>query len=139
MTFNPSLQASDVPSFDEENDIVCVRCNSSAALTLESIGPVSPRMDGWVTVEYSCGKCDTFYAHAAPVVSVAKILAMSNTPTGVLQFGRYFIHCGEPMEKTTIQPSRLRVDDSDLAAVPTVQVPTAVLRCHCGFQMAIPQ
>lgn len=139
MAANPTLQTSDNGPGENYPSITCVRCHNAEALTIESIQPATPKVDGWVTVEYSCGTCETFYAHAAPVVSVARFLATSDTPSGVLQFGRYYIHCGEPMERTQLKLSRLNVTDGDLASAPAVRVPSAILRCNCGFQMTIPE
>jgi len=139
MEFQSSLQTPENPEHVEFPTIECVRCHSAKDLTLESIQPAKPKASGWVCVEYSCGECESFYAHAAPVASVAQFLATSETPSGVLQFGRYYIHCGEPMEKTRIELSRSHAFTAGLDDAPAIRLSSVVLRCHCGFQMTIPQ
>lgn len=118
--------------------ITCTDCNTSNHLTIESIQPVVPKTNGWVMVEYSCGKCESFYAHEASVQAVARFLTTSETQPGVLRFGRDYIHCGEPMEAIGVRVTNVGSDDDDLREVLEVRIPTVVLRCHCGFRMLIP-
>lgn len=119
--------------------ITCIDCRTSKHVTIESIQPVVPRSAGWVMVEYSCGKCESFYAHAASVQAVARVLATSDTQSGVLKFGRNYIHCGEPMEAIGSGFTGVRSDDDDLRDVLEVRIPTIGLKCRCGFQMVIPK
>lgn len=129
--------------YDESPDaddsiIECTRCKTSKHLLVESIEPLEPQVDGWVAVEYSCGKCEAFFAHTASVQRVAQLLITRDGHSGVWKFGRYFIHCGAPMEEAPIRLSGLDVDDEDLRSVPTVHLPSMVLHCRCGFQMCVP-
>ena len=44
------------------------------ALIFEFNQSCSPRATGMVSVAYSCGMCEAFFAHGATVESVAKLL-----------------------------------------------------------------
>ncbi|POH57272.1 hypothetical protein CVS28_16900 [Arthrobacter glacialis] len=138
MTIDPSPVRAEQNLVIAGPQITCIDCNTSEDLTIESIEPVVPRTDGWVMVEYSCGKCESFYAHEASVQAVARFLTTSDTQPGVLRFGRYYIHCGEPMEAFGLRVTGVGSDDDDLHNVLEVHIPTVVLRCRCGFQMLIP-
>lgn len=116
----------------------CTNCHTDENLIIESINFPAERTPGLVAIEYSCGACEAFFAHDARTESVAKILGRSHSATGVLQFGGHYIHCGEPMSRGRLKITTLKVSDGDLIDAPGVEIPSAVLRCRCGFQMAIP-
>jgi hypothetical protein len=101
-------------------------------LIIESIGPIKPTIAGRVCVEYSCSACGSFCAHDASVQQVAELLNSGATAPGVLHFGRYFIHCGEPMEE---------LGDAGSQGNPSgpISIRIRQLRCHCGFQLDVPQ
>ncbi|PYI38633.1 hypothetical protein CVS30_08690 [Arthrobacter psychrolactophilus] len=124
---------------DTQGDgLSCVYCRTDLHLIVESIQTPDSKKPGFVSIEYSCGHCEAFFAHDASVESVAKLLANSHCETGVLQFGSYYIHCGEPMTPGRIKLARLKVSDGDLADAPGLAVPSMVLRCRCGFQISLP-
>lgn len=116
----------------------CVHCGTDLHLIVESIQAPDSKTPGFVSIEYSCGRCEAFFAHDASVESVAKLLTNSPCETGVLQFGSYYIHCGEPMTPGRIKLARLKVSDGDLDNAPNMTLPTMVLRCRCGFQLSLP-
>lgn len=119
--------------------ISCTKCHTSAHLTIESIHAAVPRTDGWVMVEYSCGRCESFYAHEASVQAVARFLTTNDTQSGVLKFGHSYIHCGEPMGEIGLRVTGVGSGDDDLRDALEVRIPTTVLRCNCGFQMVVPK
>lgn len=117
----------------------CTVCHTDSHLILESIQPSHSRTSGKVSVEYSCGKCKAFFAHETHVQSVARILAKNHGSGGILKFGRYYIHCGEPMGRGSLKLTTLKMAGGDLLDATELELPTTVLRCHCGFQMTIPR
>ena len=127
---NPRLQV---------RQIFCMVCATSEHLIIESIESLVPRRDGWIAVEYSCGKCESFFAHEASVQHVALFLAEGDESPGVLKFGRHYIHCGEPMEESGMKISGIGVDEDEVTGLHYVRIPSVVLRCRCGFQMDIPK
>lgn len=116
----------------------CEQCGTAEFLCMESIQPCTPRASGMVAVEYSCENCEAYFAHDATVQNVASILSTTPGPGGVLHFGHFYIHCGEPMELYNIQLSPLKISAGDFVNAPAVPNATKVLRCQCGFQMSIP-
>jgi hypothetical protein len=119
--------------------LVCPGCGSADDLLIEAIGAISPAESGRVCVEYSCSACGSFYAHAASVQQVAELLNAGATAPGVLQFGRYFIHCGEPMEDIAAGVSHLGPPaGSQGSASAAISIGTRQLRCRCGFQLDAP-
>ncbi|WP_125610726.1 hypothetical protein [Specibacter cremeus] len=60
---------------------------------------------------------------------MAKILGDDGTAPSVLRFGHDYIHCGEPMQDAGRDIYR---------GLPDVTVPTRILRCRCGFRLAVP-
>lgn len=138
MTIDQSTQhTGEFPAFDE-GGLNCTNCLTKKHLIIEAINPPESRTAGLVAIEYSCGKCEAYFAHEARVESVAKLLGKSHSGTGVLQFGAHYIHCGEPMSRGRLKLTTLKVTDGDLVDAPGVAIPTTVLLCRCGFQMAIP-
>lgn len=123
---------SEFPDFQDDS-LSCTNCHTNRHLTVESIQAADSQSAGAVSVEYSCGGCEAFFAHEARVESVAKLLLASNSGSNILQFGRHYIHCGEPMSR-----GRLQLAGEDLLDAPGMKAPIKVLRCGCGFQMTVP-
>lgn len=138
MSIDPSLHPSGNFQDPGAEVLICTNCHTDRHLMVETIQPPDAKAVGLVSIEYSCGRCDAFYAHDAAVESVARILAKSPCDTGVLKFGSYYIHCGEPMIRGRIKLATLQVPGEGITDAPSVKVPMAVLRCKCGFQMTIP-
>ncbi|PYI38694.1 hypothetical protein CVS30_09060 [Arthrobacter psychrolactophilus] len=114
----------------------CITCHSSDHLTIDSIHGLHPKVRGRVAVEYKCILCGTTHLCDAAVEAVARILANIPTATGVLKIGRDYIHCGEPMQHLSQQRLKLKVQDPFVEEESVIDAP--VLRCHCGFQLALP-
>ncbi|PYI65709.1 hypothetical protein CVV68_16810 [Arthrobacter livingstonensis] len=108
-------------------------------MVIEAIEATVPALPGHVSLEYSCMYCGSFYGHDASVQQVATLLNAGATAPGVLHFGRYFIHCGEPMEETEEGISGLDgpVGSKDSPS-PTISIRTRPLKCHCGFRLDVP-
>ncbi|ALV44229.1 hypothetical protein MB46_00565 [Arthrobacter alpinus] len=51
-------------------EIHCSECNTAEYLTMESIQALSAKKDGWMAVDYSCGNCESYYAHDVSVEAV---------------------------------------------------------------------
>jgi hypothetical protein len=61
---------------------------------------------------------------------------------GVLAVGGYYMHCGQPMQKTGSELRRLSAPaftDHALDDALDVYLTTKVLHCPCGFQMELPE
>jgi len=120
----------------------CGSCRRDVHQIIDTIEAPNPADTNVVEVSYTCIECDSFYASAATVPPVARILNRSATVPGVLQFGGEYIHCGEPMKP---QGADLRSiyapmhTDRPSAGQLEVYLRTKVLHCGCGFQMEIPQ
>ena len=101
-------------SLSKKPSIMCTQCHTPKHLILESLESCTPRVNGRVSVEYSCGNCESFYAHDVPVQDLAKFLHTESTSSGILHFGGTYIHCGESMEERGTQlpnrKSRQRVE-----------------------------
>ncbi len=119
--------------------LICTRCGDADGLLIEAIGAIIPVMPGFVSIEYSCSACGSFYGHGATVQQVAELLNAGATAPGVLHFGHHFIHCGEPMEDIAEDTSRLH-PPAGTQNGPPVAMPlrTRLLKCHCGFQLDVP-
>ncbi|MFC8302678.1 hypothetical protein ACFUCV_03235 [Specibacter sp. NPDC057265] len=132
------------PSFFNESaessatTISCTTCNSAEKLIIESLDFAGPKLLGRLALSYSCGNCLTPYVHESTPVDVARFLANQPDPAPVAHLGGHYIHCGEPMAEGALQLTAMKVDDDDLASAPAVEVESTVLRCQCGFQMAVP-
>ena len=126
--------------------LVCTACGTADDLVIEAIEAIIPAVPGFVCLEYSCSACGCFYGHDASVQQVATVLNAGATAPGVLHFGRYFIHCGEPMEDIGEGVVRLgppagsRGGPAGSRGGPsaTISMRTRLLRCHCGFQLDVP-
>lgn len=118
-----------------------LRCGSCRRDVHQIIEPPNPPDTDVVEASSTCIDCDSFYASAATVPPVARILNRSATVPGVLQFDGEYIHCSEPMKT---QGTDLRSiyapihTDRPSAALLDVYLRTKVLHCGCGFQMEIP-
>lgn len=123
-----------------ESTLHCEVCQTAKHPMIESIGPLQPIVAGRVAVEYSCGRCGSFFGHDATVQQVAKLLNAKATIPGVLHFGRYFIHCGEPMEELGDRLSHLHrpIGGRD-SSRGRVALRTRRLKCQCGFQLEVPR
>lgn len=126
------------PEKPAAEEINCPECNKSTRVDIESIERLEPHLDGWVMIEYSCGKCESYSSHAVSVQSVAKFLNTADAPYGVVKFGRHYIHCGEPMEQKHLKLHSVHAPASEKEPILDVVVPSVVLHCRCGFQISIP-
>ncbi len=143
MTLDHAVPRDDDFPLEKDPTIECTHCHSAEYLLIESIQSLSP-LENWnVDVEYSCGKCESFYAHTASIESVAKLLAARDDPCDVLKIGDYFIHCATPMQETRIRLSAKteNQDDGEENSGDSLSERRAsrVLRCRCGFQIAVAQ
>lgn len=135
MPITPSPRTPDQTAGEEDNQVFCSNCRTSDYIAIESIQPLVPKRFGWVAAEYSCGRCEYFYAAGVPVQALARFMASVSTPSGVLKFGRHYIHCGEPMEEFRRHGQGA---SGDVGEAREAGVPLVVLRCVCGFQMTLP-
>lgn len=138
MTIDKSASFYNESQESSATTITCTTCNSAKTLTIDSLDAVGPKLLGRLALTYSCGTCHTAFAHESTPIDVARFLANQADPLPVAHLGGHYIHCGEPMEEGALQLSAVKVDDDDLANVPAVEVESRVLRCQCGFQMAVP-
>jgi hypothetical protein len=127
---------SDAPGTQALN---CCGCGGTDDLIIEFIGPIKPKTADRIAVEYSCSACGAFCAQDATVQQVAELLNSGATAPGVLHFGRYFIHCGEPMEEIAEGVSHLHPPaDSQDNPGDAISIRTRRLTCSCGFQLDVP-
>lgn len=138
MTINNSVPLSNENQPTDESPLACTQCRTRDYLILESVESTAPKVRGKVAVQYSCGNCESFYAHDVSVEEIALVLHTQPVSADIVNFGNTYIHCGEPMVKRELRIAGIQADIEDLADAPVVQVESAVLRCLCGFQMAIP-
>lgn len=123
-------------------ELTCTQCGTTAHLDVEDVHSLESNADGQVMTEYSCTSCGAFYAHEVSVQDLAKYLAIDAT-TGVLKFGRHYIHCGMPMQEAkmnlfpTTRNTSFNIEPTSLD--PDVTMPSRVLKCRCGFQISMPQ
>lgn len=120
----------------------CTNCGTADWLNLEAIDSIEPHTgELTVRVSYTCGACQASYAHNAAFRDVATILNRSANPSGLLQFGGTYLHCGEPMAfaessaRSLYAPLSTEDVDEDL---PDVYLRTRVIQCKCGFRMELP-
>lgn len=119
----------------------CRGCDTDEHLVIESVRALEPPMAVLVETEYTCIECASFYSHPATVAQVGAVLNRSGPGFGVLQFGRTYLHCGEPMStagserRSIYAPSFTEWTDEPPL---DVYLRTKVLRCRCGFRMEIP-
>ncbi|HEY8752625.1 MAG TPA: hypothetical protein VIM40_03115 [Arthrobacter sp.] len=119
-----------------------LRCGSCRRDVHQIIEPPGPADTDVVEVSCTCIECGSFYAGAAAVPPVARILNRSATVPGVLQFGGEYIHCGDPMKTQGADVRSIYAPmhtDRPSAGLLEVYLRTKVLHCGCGFQMEIPQ
>lgn len=138
MSIDSSTHGDALSTKPAEPALECSSCHSAEHLAIESIQGLNPRIPGRVAGEYSCGRCEAFYAHDASVEAMAKILTNSPMTAGVLKFGRHYIHCGEPMERIDYRLPNLMVHDSSGQDSPPITWRPSQLRCQCGSRIAVP-
>lgn len=138
MTIENSPSFYDEPRESPATSITCTACGSAGDLHVESLNFAGPKLLGRLAMEYSCNNCKASYAHDSTPLDVARFLAEQPDPLPVAHLGGHYIHCGEPMEVGNQELKSVKVDDVDLAHVPAVELESTVLRCQCGFQMAVP-
>ena len=118
----------------------CEACGTEHQLTIHAITAIGAAGGDLVTVSYTCNDCDLFQEHTAYATDVAAALNQVHWMTEVILFGDDYIHCGFPMEEAEFEVERLCYrsgrSGSTLSAV---SLPTRVLRCHCGFQLEVPE
>lgn len=120
----------------------CGSCRRDVHQIIDTIEPPDPADTDVVEGSYTCIECDSFYASAATVPPVARILNGSATVPGFLQLGGEYIHCGDPMKTQSTDLRSIYAPmhtDRPSAALLEVYLRTKVLHCGCGFQMEIPQ
>ena len=118
--------------------LVCTVCNSAEDLMMESIQLVTPTAIGYISIEYSCAACETFYAHTASIQQAAQLLPADAMVQGVLRFGDLHIHCGEPMEEISGEVSSSDKPASVVAG--TVKGESSSIRglkCRCGYRIGL--
>lgn len=133
-----NLRNETVSMVDGVEEFLCVECGTAEHLEVEEIQTLESGLPGFVMTEYSCGKCEGFYAHEVPVAGLGAFLANTDTPAGVLKFGRHYIHCGEPMMEQEMRLYTLTAPGVRAEELADVVLPGLVLKCSCGFQMSVP-
>lgn len=118
--------------------LVCAACHTAEHLISESIQPHTPGLPGTVEVEYSCGRCQSYSAHACSVQTVATLLNHETAiadETGVIKFGGQYIHCGEPMEYADSLTFPINQSNNPSREELLGDKPSGALQCQCGFQL----
>lgn len=138
MTIDSSPNFYDEPQESPATSIACAACGSAGNIHVESLDFAGPRLLGRLAIKYSCNHCGALHAHDSTAMDVARFLAEQPDPLPVAHLGGHYIHCGEPMEAGNLELTAVKVNDGDLAKVPAVELESTVLRCQCGFQMAVP-
>ena len=120
--------------------LICAACGTADDLIIEGIGGTIPAVAGFVSIEYSCLECGSFYGHDASVQQVAKLLDAGVTSLGVLHFAYQFFHCGEPMEDIAEGLSGSGGPNGSQGGL-AAEMSTGIrlLQCHCGFQLEVPR
>ena len=138
MLSNHPVRSLDDSPVTPETGLVCATCHTAKHLIIESIQPHTPRLPGTVEVEYSCGRCQSYSAHACSVQAVATLLshdAVIDDETNVINFGGQYLHCGEPMEYADSLTFPMNQSNNPSREDPVGDKPSAVLQCQCGFQL----
>lgn len=130
--------AATLPANNAPEEITCRRCGTSEHLIIEALQALEPEQDGLVFVDYSCGECESFYAHEVSVKCLTEFISRVEAPLGVAEVGKAYVHCGEPMSEGGMKVTGID-DPADDGRILNVLLPTVVLRCRCGFQMSIPR
>jgi hypothetical protein len=120
----------------------CAACGTDKYLAIESIQARIPRSSQQLAVFYTCTSCGLSYSHPATVQQAGAILNRRGIQDGLLEFGKHYFHCGEPLRevKTALrrfeapQTGRPRSRSSPQQAL----LHTKILRCSCGFELEIP-
>ncbi|WP_139005156.1 hypothetical protein [Arthrobacter crystallopoietes] len=125
---------------DDVSDPWCSACATDDYLIIEEVEPAEEQnLSGhplW-NISYSCAECESFYGHQTR----KPWLGEPDEADWLVAVESAYIHCGEPMRpfdsaQRPIYDPVLNHDPED--ALPHVEVDTLVLRCACGFQIAVP-
>ncbi|MHC6591352.1 hypothetical protein [Arthrobacter sp. C152] len=116
----------------------CGTCGTGHHLTIHAVTAIGRAGGDLVSVSYTCNACHLFQEHVAYASDVAAALHQIHWMPNVMVFGDDYIHCGFPMEDAGFEVEKLcyRISNGGSNAV---FLPTRVLRCHCGFQLEVPQ
>lgn len=139
MTCDSNTIDNPAPSASEGTEFTCGKCGTPDHLIIESLQALDPDLDGWVSVDYSCGACGSFFAHDVAVTCLTGLISDLESPLGVAEVGQQYVHCGEPMQEGDMDVTGIADTQSQENHILEVQLPTVVLRCRCGFQMSIPR
>ncbi len=92
--------AATVPANNAPEETICRRCGTSGHLIIEALQALQalqalePGQDGLVFVDYSCGECESFYAHEVSAWSLTAFISRVEAPLGVAEVGKAYVHCG---------------------------------------------
>lgn len=75
MTIDHSGSKTSQPKLLGAENICCDLCQTDKNLIIESVATLEGEQPQLLAVEYSCGKCEAYYAHDATAESVAYHLA----------------------------------------------------------------
>lgn len=64
-----------MPSAQPGQIIICTQCRTAQNLVIESIHPLDTAARALFSVEYSCGECESFYAHEVPAAGLDQFRA----------------------------------------------------------------
>lgn len=124
----------------QPRQLQCEACGTETQLTIHAITAIGAAGGDLVTVSYTCNDCSLFQEHTAYSTDVAAALAHVRWMAKVVLFGDEYIHCGFPMEEAEFEVERLCYRSSTTGSgLNAVSLPTRVLRCHCGFQLEVPE
>lgn len=118
----------------------CAGCGTNKHLIIESIQARAPRISQQLAVFYTCTSCGFSYSHAATVQQAGAILNRRGIQDGLLEFGSYYFHCGEPLRdvNTALRSAPHMGMPRSRSSPPEVRLHTKILRCSCGFELEIP-
>lgn len=123
----------------QPRQLCCEDCGTETQLTIHAITAMGAGGDV-VTVSYTCQDCHVFQEHLAYASDVTAALHHVRFMAQVIMFGDDYIHCGYPMEEAEYEIERLCYRSSNTGSgLNAVCLPTRVLRCHCGYQLEVPQ
>jgi hypothetical protein len=124
----------------QSRQLQCEACGTGHQLTIHAITSIGAAGGDLVTVSYTCNDCNLFQEHSAFAADVAAALNQVRWMAKVILFGDEYIHCGCPMEEAEHEVERLCYRSSNTGSgLNAVSLPTRVLRCHCGFQLEVPE
>lgn len=124
----------------QPRQLQCEACGTGHQLTIHAITSIGAAGGDLVTVSYTCNDCNLFQEHSAFAADVAAALSQVRWMAKVILFGDEYIHCGYPMEEAEHEVERLCYRSSKAGSgLNAVSLSTRVLRCHCGFQLEVPE